>query len=207
MTTRADGLSSMEKDALVQALVAKFREEPDTVQSILPEAAEILQRVAPRRGSSEHPLPTLTEREKEERLRSLQAKVALMNRNRKAFSPEAAVEALEDAAALAEASITGLSAMKREDLIRLVQIATGFPFSKKGKPAQWIRREGEPARAVNLLRGVRLYLTWDKKLIRVEVEPRKLAQAEKAMKFVGMGQDTAGDVAERHDEYLAGAIV
>lgn len=41
------------------------------------------------------------------------------------------------------------------------------------------------------------------KLISVTISPQRYRERKKLMAFVGIGKDTATDVAMRHDDYLA----
>jgi hypothetical protein len=60
-----------------------------------------------------------------------------------------------------------------------------------------------PSREVSLIRGVRLQLIDGMKLHSIVVLPAKLAERQRLLAIVGIGSDTATDVAENHDEYLA----
>lgn len=207
MAIKITGLDAKDRDALLAALLAKYEKEPEAVERTLPEAAQILQRLLPsRKPPRQYPLPALTEREKEVRLRSFREKVAHSGQKGKALPKEAAIEALEDAAALTESSLTAALELENEHLAKLVRLVTGLPLGKKGRPARWVRQEGEAARVVSILRGVRCHLTWDKRLLAIEIDPKQIALGKKAMKFVGTGRDPKSDVAERHDDYLAGVV-
>lgn len=148
----------------------------------------------------------MTLREEQVRLDSLNKALARIGRGKEPLSKEEAVQALEDTAALIEASSSALLEIDRNNLVKLVKIATDLSFSRKGKPRKWVLKEGEPARSVNLIRGVQLNLTRDKKLMSVEMDPKELRLRDRALKFVGIGHDPAPDVARRHDDYLWGAL-
>jgi hypothetical protein len=58
----------------------------------------------------------------------------------------------------------------------------------------------------SLIRGVTLSLTWDSKLIKIDIDPDELDKRRKALSFVGCDSDIRPDVAYRHDEYLGSLL-
>jgi hypothetical protein len=88
-------------------------------------------------------------------------------------------------------------------LLSLLHQATGILFSKVKKATKIPIREGKAIKEVAILRGVYLHLTWNDRLVAISISPAKLKERSKALKFVGIAKDTASDVAQNHDAYLA----
>lgn len=204
MKKRANGVSASVRDALVQALVEKYELEPLAVETALPEVAELLKEQLPgaRRKSGSQRFFALTLAEEKARRESLARQIAKFRAGRVAFSREEALSTLEDVASLVEAFPLEPLGVSEKDLAKLLKIASGLSLSKKQKPQEAALGKGEPARSISVLRGVRLNLTWDKKLLSVEIEPKQLALRDRALAFVGIGKDGEPDVAVLHDEYI-----
>ena len=67
-------------------------------------------------------------------------------------------------------------------------------------------QEGEVSRVVPVVRGVDLHLTWEFKLVKVTMDPYQWRLRGQALSIIGIGKDTATDVAENHDDYLVDAF-
>lgn len=147
---------------------------------------------------------TLTELEKDKRLQSLY-KILEEMKDIKGFSKAQAIQALEDAATLVEAFPFEHLELSDKDVSKLVKIATGLSVTTKGKRQTSVLKEGEPSGEVYLLRGVKLNLSWDKKLMSVEIDPKQMAIMKKALSIIGIGRGLPPDMAERHDDYLVEA--
>ena len=208
MAKKANELPAAERDALVQAVIDKYEMDPAAVEQVLPELAQLLKTLVHKRGrGGTWEIFQLTPAEEEERLRSYRKAIESMNRGKTAFSQAEAIKALEDAAALRGARFGASLGIEQKDVLKLVKIATGLSLSKKGTIRKYMIKEASPAKSVSAVRGVTLHITWDKKLVSVEVNPRELKLRGKALKFVGIGEDKAKDTAARHDAYLAGEPV
>lgn len=208
MAKKANELPAARRDALVQALIYKYEMDPAAIERILPELAQSLEALVHKRGrGGTWEIFQLTPTEEQERWRSYREAIEKMNRGKKALSEEEAIKALEDAAALRGARLSASLEIEQKDILKLVRIATGLSLSKKGTIRKYMVKEASPAKSVNAVRGVTLHLTWDKKLVSVEVNPNELRLRNKALKFVGIGEDKAKDTAARHDAYLAGEPV
>jgi hypothetical protein len=71
------------------------------------------------------------------------------------------------------------------------------------KPTSISFLKGKPVHhTYSLIRGLTLSLTWDGKLIKIELDPKELQFRQQALSFVGIGSDTRSDVAREHDAYL-----
>lgn len=201
-------LSLAQKDKVLRLLIDRYASDPASVETLLPEVSRLIATVVPR------PLATppfrvapLTPGEQQARLNSYVELTKRLGKKMSPFSKEEAVQALEHAASLLEGFFDESIELDRDILKKLIRIATGVSLSSKGKARQSLLREGEPARTVTVLRGVRLNLSWDKKLLSVEVDPRQLALRARALAFVGVGHDSATDVAAHHNDYFVEAAL
>ena len=205
MQKRAKTLTSQQKDYLAQAIIEQYERDPISVEKSFPEVVRILQNSTRRimRQRSEN-RSTLTELEKGKRLQSL-CKLLEEMKDTKGFSREQAIQALEDAAALVEAFPFDPISISDAQICKLVKIATGLSVTTKGRRQTSVLKEGEPSREVYLLRGVKLSLSWDKKLMSVEIDPKQMAIQARALSIIGIGRGMPPDMAERHDDYLVEA--
>lgn len=199
-------LTSQQKGALLQALIGKYATSPEALEKTLPEVARILAslRQVPKRNASVD-IFQLTPVERQRRQESLRKALDKLSKV-KGLSREEAIQALEDAAALIGAFPFEPLALSKQDIAKLIKQASGLSVTTKGKLQTSVLREGEQAREAYLLRGVKLNLTWDKKLLSIEINPKELAVRAKALSIIGIGSDTATDVAARHDDYFVEAI-
>ena len=55
------------------------------------------------------------------------------------------------------------------------------------------------------MKGIDLHLTWEFKLVKVTMDPHQWHLRGKALSITGIGKGAPADLAERHDDYLAGA--
>lgn len=125
----------------------------------------------------------------------------------RSVSTEEAVKGLEHGAVLLDDQSNDFEPEfpNRPELMKLVRKATGILPRKTGKPVEKVVQEGEAIRIVPVVRGVDLHLTREFKLVKVIMDPHQWQLRSKALSAVGIGQDTATDVAERHDDYLGDA--
>jgi hypothetical protein len=65
----------------------------------------------------------------------------------------------------------------------------------------------EPVETIRLARGLDIFLDESKGLVAMALRPRKFMEGLRLMRIVGIGHDTATDVAERHDDYLVDAYL
>ncbi len=207
MQKRAKKLTKQQKDSLAQAIVEQYERDPISVEKAFPNVARILQnntRRLTKERYGEH--STLTELEKGKRLRSLYEILEKM-KAAKRLTKDEAIQALENIAALVETfSWEEPTPATKKQIADLIKVATGLALRTRGKVEKVVLGGGSPAREVFLLRGVKLELTWDKKLLSIEVDPKELAIREKLLSIIGIGTDTATDVSTRHDEYFVEAI-
>lgn len=184
---------------ILSLLLRKYRADPEKFRSYLPEVAQELEQLLPkRRGTNRGSV--LTEPERERLQRTLFQLV-----KKKQLSREDAIRALEYCGTLIrDASLP--SELGRDVVLDILRRATGIPLSKTKKAARIPVREGEPTKEVAVLRGVHLHLTWNDRLVAISISPGKVKERSKALRFVGIAKDIAADVAQRHDAYLAEAI-
>ncbi|MBM3154751.1 MAG: hypothetical protein FJ008_05385 [Chloroflexi bacterium] len=203
MMKQSNRLSAEERDGIVEVLINKYKADPSTMENVLPEIAQRLRELVPADSKSGSVNPfTLTETEEKQRLSSYQSIISRVDNLEAPISKDQAVKALEDAAAILEVA-SYVKVIEPGDILKLLKIIKGSPVSKRGKVRQIVVSKGEPARSIALLRGVQAHLTWDKKLLNIEVDPKRLAERDAALKLVGVARDSDKDVAHRHDYYLS----
>jgi hypothetical protein len=188
-----------QQDFILQAMLNKYQADPEGFQSYLPEVAQELEQLSPSQRRSSH-RSALTELERE---RLQQALLELLNK--KELASEELIQALEYCATLIQDGSLPFK-VNRQTLLSLLHQAIGMPLSKIRKATRIPMREGEAVKEVAILSGVHLHLTWNDRLVAISVSPTKLKKHSKALKFVGIAKDTASDVAQSHDAYLAEGI-
>jgi hypothetical protein len=184
------------RESILNALLNKYQADPEGFHSYLPEVAQELEQLFPSRRRNSH-RSALTELERE-RLH----KVLLQLFSEKTLSSDKAIQALEYCATLIQDESLPPE-VDRKILLSLLHQAIGVPFSKVKKITKIPVHEGEAIKEVALLRGVHLHLTWNDHLVAISISPMKLKERSRALRFVGIAQDAASDVAQNHDAYLA----
>ena len=196
-------LTAENKDALTQRVLDVYREDPERLRDMLPDVAVLLDELQSphqtRRGGRS-PFG-LTERERNFH------KEALGNilRRSRSLDQAGAIKGLEHGANLLDDDFTP-GYPPRHELLKLVRKATGIQPRKKGEPVEKFVQEGEVSRVVPVVRGVDLHLTWEFKLVKVTMDPYQWRLRGQALSIIGIGKDTAADVAENHDDYLIDAF-
>ena len=119
----------------------------------------------------------------------------------RSLTEDDAIHALEDWAALIASGHRPLG-LEYEQAAALFRSATQRDLSSFGSSEDILvgRVAQEPSREVSVIRGMRVKLTDDMRLRSIIVLPDKLAERKRLLAFVGIGKDTATDVAENHDE-------
>ena len=149
--------------------------------------------------------PLLTEDERA----AYQAALRLALSREQPLDRSKAIAALEHAARLLDDD-NGMRfpASLREELLPLVEEATGLPIRDAGPVEAVTVADGEPARAVSLVLGVTLNLTQEFSLLSVTISPSDWHEWKKWMSVVGIAGDVeeAADVAENHDRYLSDMV-
>lgn len=188
-----------QQESILRSLLNKYQVDPEGFRSYLPEVAQEFEQLFPylRRGS---PCSALTEQERERLQKALPQLL-----DKKALSSEKAIQALESCATLIQDGSLPAQ-VDRQTLLSLLHQVIGIPISKIGKATRIPVQEGEAVKEMALLRGVHLHLSWNDRLVAISISPTKLKERSKALKFVGIAKDTAFDVAQRHDAYLAQGI-
>lgn len=200
MSQEGTRFSSRDRDTIVESVVAAFRENPQKVRETLPSVVQVLeQKGLGSAGRTRSDPYRLTAGERQ--VRSQRLKEALVRMERQKFAHSAALQALEDGLVLLEDGQEDVVAV-RPKLLRLLRQVADVSLATEGKQRKYQIGTGDAARVVTLIRGVTCHLTWDFHLVSVEVDPRGLAKRRKALSIIGIGEDPATDVAERHDEYL-----
>ena len=196
-------LTDEDKEGLAQRVLEVHQRDPERLRRILPEVAVLLDGLqAPRQIRQVNQSPFgLTERERNFH------KEALENifRRFKSLTQAEAIKGLEHGANLLVDDFTP-GYPSRQELLKLVRKATGIQPRKTGKPVDKVVREGESSRIVPVVRGLDLHLNWDFKLIIVTMDPNQWRLRSQALSIIGIGKETATDVAENHDDYLMDAF-
>ena len=194
-------IGDAQKEELVTLLVKAYQEYPEELSSYFPELAskvrELTTPASPpsRTESIAHPL--LTERSRGFRQNSLRATLDKAG-NGEVISKEEAVKALEDAAALREHAWHS-----REEVSDIALMAFDLPSVPEESVSVLFLRDKPVHHTYSLIRGMTLSLTWDGRLIKVDLDAKELKFRRKALSIIGIGSDTQSDVAENHDTYLA----
>lgn len=193
-----------EKDEIVRLLIKELQEAPEELWSHYPHVADKLDKyINPKKPSRDRERPFyhyLTEREQEFRLNSLRSIIEKFQTDGQASKDEA-IKALEDAAALQHHAETF-----KDSLLALAQRTLGLSLDAGEKQTIYLSRGKTEHHSYVLVRGVTLSLTWDRKLIKIDVAPKELAQRRKVLSLVGCGYDKQPDVARKHDAYLGSSF-
>jgi len=184
------------RDSILQNLINKYQADLERFRSYLPEIAQELEKILTSQTKKSH-TSALTELERERLCKAL-----LQLLDGRSLSSGEAVQALEYCATLVQDESLPQE-VDRKTLLRLLHQAAGISFSKVKKTTKIPVREGEAIKEVALLRGVYLQLTWNDRLVAISIFPSKLKERTRALKFVGIAKDTASDVSQRHDVFLA----
>ncbi len=182
-------------------LQKKYRADPQGFRRYLPEVAQALDSISPTKWPFKSPYG-LTERERIARKESLEAVLKLVESGK--ATPQEAVRGLEHGAVLTEDDDLPED-VGHETLLRLLRLAVGkAPGSFRKKATVAMEGEGnrDAVKAVALIRGVALNLTWDMRLVSISISPHKVEERRKMLGLVGMAQDPQPDVSRRHDDYL-----
>jgi hypothetical protein len=196
-------LTIIPEKPLIEALLAKYRADPEGFRSYLPDVSQMLDELNPfGRPISRSPFG-LTEGERthhQNRLQELLAKAPL--------TKDQAVSALEHWATLVRDDNLPLFGQS-EHLLPLLKAVLGkAPSSFKSVSRVPIkeRQDKEAIISVSVRRGVVLELDRNMQLVSVLVNPKMVRERQKLLAFVGAGHDPNPDVALRHDDYLTEAF-
>ena len=196
-------LTAENKDELTQKVLDVYQEDPERLRELLPEVAILLDEFQSHHQTRRVDRSSfgLTERERNFHTGALEN----ILRRFRSLDQAGAVKGLEHGANLLVDDFTP-GYPPRQELLKLVRKATGIQPRKTGKPVETVVREGESSRIVPVVRGVDLHLTWQFKLIKVTMDPYQWRLRSQALGIIGIGKDTADDVAKDHDDYLVDAF-
>lgn len=185
-------------------LIDIFRSAPEELWAYFPGIAdEIDKHLTPKKSSREKKssfYSYLTEREREFRLDSLKAIVDRF-RGFGNVSHEEAIKAIEDVAALQE-----YADEFKETVVTIASKTLKLSLNNDEKQTIYILKGKSEHHSYKLIRGINLALTWDGKLIKIEIDPDELSKRRKTLDFIGAGSDVETDVADKHDSYLGDAV-
>jgi len=189
-------LPKSQRDSILHNLINKYQADPERFRSYLPELAQELEQLLPSHTRKSH-TSVLTELERERLCNAL-----LQLLDGRSVSSGEAIQALEYCATLVQDESLPQK-VDRKTLLSLLHQSAGISFSKVKKTTKIPVGEGEAIKEVALLRGVYLQLTWNDRLVAISIFPAKSKERSRALKFVGVAKDSASDVSQRHDVYLA----
>ena len=190
-----------QRDEIVTLAIKAYGESPEEMESYFPELADKLKEfITPAKSPSRIETigsSPLTEKEKQFRLDALRS---ALNRFRggATASKEEAVKVLEDAAALGEDS-----RIFKRDILSAVLEPLNLSLHPEESTSVIFLKGKRVHHTYSLIRGITLSLTRDGKLIRMDLDAKDLKHRHTTLSIIGIGSDTATDVAENHDTYLA----
>lgn len=194
-----EGLPGSQDESILHLLMNKYHVDPRGFESYLPEVAHELRGLLPSRSLTTH-RSAVTEQERD-RLQKTLAQLL----SAKEVSKEGAIQALECCVTLIQDGCLPTE-VDRRTLLGLLHRIIGGPITKMTKATEIAVWGGEAVKEMSLLRGVRLRLAWNDRLVAISVSPTKLKERSGALRFVGIAKDTVCDVAEHLDSYLAKEI-
>ena len=198
-------VSARSKAKIVGTILERFKRDPDFIASFFPEVYKELcglktkkSRLIPEAYQSGHgELTELERRTREVKLRKIVEKF----HTGATLSKDEGLELLEHLASLSLKHVqeypTALKAVERALSINL----------NEERDQTRLFRKGRTGKIQRLLPGIDLYLTWDGKMLKIKWHKGDIIRRNKALSFVGIGADPQSDVAGRHDEYLANALL
>ena len=183
-------------------LISRYRADPRRFRAYLPEISELVEAMDRPRRAPRSPFG-LTERERGHHQAALWKVVSGLKCGK--ASPEEAVRGLEHCGTLIQDD-TLPEHVGYDTLVALLKAAIG-KSPGTFRLVQTIpigdRQAEAPVYHVSLVKGVVLDLGRDMRLCSITVTPSKVRKRRKLLEFVGVGRDTASDVARRHNDYLA----
>ena len=187
---------------LEDLLLARYKMDPEKFRSLLPEVAQFLD-ASPRQPHRVTSPFGLTVREREHHQTGLHGVLKYLEED--AISRGEAAKGLEHCATLIRDD-TLPAGVGHSTLIALLKSVLGkSPGSFKS--VQTVAVGDDETRQIvfhiSLVKGAKLNLDRDMRLVSITVTPSKVRQRRKMLRFVGAGKDVASDVAARHDDYLA----
>lgn len=205
---------SIQENRIIGLLQDKRRKDPEGFREYLPDVAELLPDVPPRRSRA-RPTFGLTERELSYHREGLLG--VLVKLDDGTITAEGAVSGLEHCAVLIKDDNLPYSGeladgykdplgheMGHEVLLALVRAALGkSPGSYKSKTTVHVGEGDTVLEQVSVIMGVLLGLDRNGRLVSVSIDPGQYRKRSRLMKFVGASVDPEPDVAARHDYYLA----
>lgn len=190
---------------LIELLNSKYASNSKKFRAFMPEVAQILDRMNSPRQFTKSPFG-LTEHEKSFHQKNLGCILEAVEGG--LATEEQAIKGLEHCATLIhDGSLP--DEVRHETLVKLLKAAVGkSPGTFKRNETIEIADDGASREVVNnasFVRGVRLDLDRDMRLVSITVSPAKVKERRKLLGIVGIGRDKESkcDVSIRHDEYLA----
>ena len=198
-------VSAKSKAKIVGTILERFKRDPDFIASFFPEVYRELcgpktkkSRLIPEAYQSGHgELTELERRTREVKLRKIVEKF----HTGATLSKDEGLELLEHLASLSLKYVQEYPAA-----LKAVERALSISLDEERDQTRLFRK-GRTGKIQRLLPGIDLYLTWDGKMLKIKWHKGDIIRRNKALSLVGIGADSQSDVAGRHDEYLADALL
>ncbi len=190
------------KEVIFKEIFKKYKEDPEFIKCFFPKIFEIFEKQTKKEVPQWEPFLPLSKLTSEEEKIHKEKLQKLLDKYKKenTLTKEEGLEILEH---LIDLGIKNTDNYKEAIEIpgKVLQIDFNKEINKK-----FNFRKGEVARTVPLILGVNLHLTWDGKILEIELKKKEIELRKKAMNFVGIGEDKEKDVSIRHDFYFKESI-
>lgn len=192
---RTAARSRARKPSLTDLILAKYRTDPEGFRAYLPDVVQVLDSMSAPRSLSRSPFG-LTEHERAHRIQALGNMLECLKKGQS--DSKGAIRALEHCAVLTEDDSLPRD-VDHKTLLRLLRFAIGMPVSDIKGAVTITIQEGRSDNIVNrvsLIRGIVLELTSDMRLVSIAVNPQKVKERRRAMRFITMTEGTSRNTAK-----------
>jgi len=179
---KKSSLTSSAQKELVRLVLQAYSKDPLSFSNLLPEVGGILNNIfAPKVLSTQS--FGITERERLDQVRLLDALIA--KNNQAQLSADEAKVALEKCAILIDSEFLPLS-VDHTSILGLLVTALEYSPKSVDKKTDVAFSQEIPAREVFVIRGVKLSLTWDYRLLAINIIPTYMKERNSLLTFVGI---------------------
>jgi hypothetical protein len=185
----AHKLTSSEKCQLISLVVQAYNRNPEKLVEIIPELRLLL--------TNEKPISYftvrsfgITERERDEQINLLNELIHKYERGE--LDPDGANHALEKCAILIDNQSLPLK-VDHKILLKLVSLVIGNSPNSLDKNSEKIVSNELQSRKLFIIRGVKLSLTWDYRLVSINIYPHMMKERSKFLSFIGKRKVMAGE--------------
>lgn len=186
------------KDFVFKECIKKYKEAPQLLNFILPNVFEKLDKFKKNKNIKKPPpsiIQNLTPKEEELHIKKLNQLLEKYKKENK-LSKEECLEMISHITALNIDKIENF-----EEIIKIISEGLNINFDEeKNKTINF--KKGVASHRVNLVRGVKIYQTWDGKVVKIVLDKKKIKERKELMSFVGIGEDKEKDISIRHDMFF-----